>query len=141
MNLCHDEHFDVLIREGIHCDQSLSIFHQCPLSVNSQEHSIKLFTKLMLEGNVRAAVCWLKECSGGDVLKPSDSTTIGGISVTVLETLGLKHPDSCDPSDWILPPRDNLPLFEDSEITGCHIPSITHQLQGGAGPGGCDASH
>ena len=34
-----------------------------------------------------------------------------------------------------------MPYFEDSEITGSHILSIAHQLQGGAGPGGCDASH
>ena len=36
---------------------------------------------------------------------------------------------------------DYLPLFEDSEITGCHILSIAHQLQVGAGRGGCNASH
>ena len=36
---------------------------------------------------------------------------------------------------------DNLPFLEDSEITGSHILSVAHQLQGGAGPGGCDASH
>ena len=84
---------------------------------------------------------WLTESSGGGVLKPSDSTTIGGTSMTVLEALGLKHPDPCAPPDWILPAMDNLPLFEDSEITGSHILSIAHWLQGGAGPGGCDASH
>jgi len=36
---------------------------------------------------------------------------------------------------------DKLPFFEDSEITVSHILSIAHQLQGGAGPAGCDASH
>ena len=90
---------------------------------------------------MRTAVHWLTERSGGGVLKPSDSTTIGGTSMTVLEALGLKHPDPCAPPDWILPALDNLPLFEDSEITGSHILLIAHQLQGGAGPGGCDASH
>jgi len=29
--------------------------------------------------------------------------------------------------------------LEDSEITGSHILSVAHQLQGGAGPGWCDA--
>ena len=66
------------------------------------------------------------------------STTIGETSMTDLEALGLKHPDPCA---WILPSSDNLPLFEDSEITGSHILSIAHQLQGGAGPGECDDSH
>ena len=51
----------------------------------------------MLEGNVHAAVRWLTECSGGGVLKPSDSTTIGGTSMTILEALNLKHPDPCTP--------------------------------------------
>ena len=95
----------------------------------------------MLEGNVRVAVRWLTERSGGGVLKPSDTATIGGTSMTVLEVLGLKHPDPCTPPDWILPSMNNLPYFEDFEITGSHILSIAHQLQGGAGPGGCDASH
>ena len=36
---------------------------------------------------------------------------------------------------------DKLPFLEDSEITGSYILTIAHQLQGGAGPGGCDASH
>jgi len=35
---------------------------------------------------------------------------------------------------------DNLPFLEDSEITGSHILSVAHQLQGGVGPVGCDAS-
>ena len=132
MNLWRDEQYDVLIQEAIRYDRSLR---------NSQEHLIKVFTRLMLEGNVHAGVCWLTERSSGGILKPFDSATIGGTSMTVLEALGLKHPDPCAPPDWILPAMDNLPLFEDSEITGSHILSIAHQLQGGAGPGGCDASH
>ena len=40
-----------------------------------------------------AAVRWLTECSGGGVLKSSDSTTIVETSITVLEALTLKHPD------------------------------------------------
>ena len=67
-------------------------------------------------------------------IKPSDSTTIGGTSMTVLVVLGLKHPDPCTPPDWVLPSMDDLPYFEDSEITvaGSHILSIAHQLQEGA---------
>ena len=97
----------------------------------------------MLEGNVRAAVHWLMElCGGGVSVKPSDSTTIGETSMTVLEALSLKYPDPCVPPHWILPSRNNLPLCEYSEITG----SIFYQLhiiykEGYAGTGGCDASH
>ena len=53
---------------------------------------------------MHAAVRWLTEHSGGGVLKPTDSTTIGGASMTVLEALNLKHPDPCTPPDWVLPP-------------------------------------
>ena len=67
------------------------------------------------------------------ILRPSDSTTVGETSMTVLEGLDLKHPDPHTSPDWA------LPFLEDSEITGSHILSIAHQLQGGAGPGGCDA--
>ena len=141
MNLWRDEQYDVLIQEAIRCDRSFCNSHRRPLSGNSQEHLIKVFTRLMLEGNVRAVVRWLMERSGGGVLKPSDSTTIGGTSITVLETLGLKNPDPCASPDLILPAMDNLPFFDNSEITGSHILSIAHELQGGAGLGGCDASH
>jgi len=44
---------------------------------------------VMLEGNVCAAMHWLTERSGGGVLKPSDSTTIGRTSMTVFDTLGV----------------------------------------------------
>ena len=141
MKLWHDGQFDALLQEAVRCDQSLRNSHRRPSFKDSQEHLIKVFTRLMLEGNVSAAVRWLTERSGGGVLKPSDSTTIGGTSMTVLEALNLKHPDPCTPPDWVLPSMDKLPFLEDSEITGSHILTIAHQLQGGAGPGGCDASH
>ena len=141
MKLWRDEQFDTLLQEAVRCDQSLRNSRRRPSFKDSQEHLIKVFTRLMLEGNVRAAVRWLTERSGGGVLKPCDSTTIGGTSMTVLEALNLKHPDPCTPPDWVLPSMDKLPFLEDSEITGSHILTIAHQLQGGAGPGGCDASH
>ena len=125
----------------IHCDWSLHDSHQHPLSRSSQEHLIKVFTRLTLEGNVQAAVHWLMEDSGGGVLKPFNSTTSGGNSMTVLEALGLKYLTACGPPDWNLLSKDNLTFFEDSEITRSHILSIGHQLQGSTGSGGCNASH
>ena len=141
MKLWRDEQFDVLLQEAVRCDQSLRNSRRNLTHKDSSEHLIKVFTRLMLEGNVRAAVRWLTERSGGGILKPTDSTTIGGTSMTVVDPLGLKRPDPCVPPDWAMPSMDNLPFLEDSEITGSHILSVAHQLQGGAGPGGCDASH
>ena len=37
--------------------------------------------------------------------------------------------------------QEQLPLFEDVEITGTHILYSARRIQGGAGPGGCDACH
>jgi len=126
MNLWCDEQYDVLLQENVRCDQSLHNSYQRPSSKDSHEHLIKVFTRLMLEGNVRAAVRWLTERSGGGVLKLSNSTTIGGTSMTVLEALGLKYSDPCTPPDLVFPSMDRLPFFEDSEITGSHILSIAH---------------
>ena len=66
---------------------------------------------------------------------------LGTVSGTMLDALRFKHPDSSVPPASILPLLDNLPYLEDVEITGAHIQSVARQLQGGAGPGGCDASH
>ena len=59
----------------------------------------------------------------------------------MLDVLRSKHPDPCSPPISILPSMDDLPFFEDVEIAGSHVQSVAHQLQGSAGPGGCDASH
>ena len=109
--LWRDEQFDTLVQEAVRCDQSLHNSRRLPSFKDSQEHLIKVFTRLMLKGNVRAAVRWLTERSGGGVLKPSDSTIIGGTSMTVLEALNLKHLDPCTPPDWVLPSMDKLPFF------------------------------
>ena len=37
--------------------------------------------------------------------------------------------------------QHQLPVFEDVEITGCHILQSARRIQGGAGPGGCDACY
>ena len=80
----------------------------------------------MLEGNVRAAVCWVTERAGGGLLRPTDSVEynypqLGVISKTVLDVLRLKHPDPSIPPASILPSLDNLPYLEDVEVTGAHI--------------------
>ena len=77
MKLWRDGQFDALLQEAIRCDQSLRNSHERPSVKDSQKHLIKVFTRLMLEENVRAAVRWLTERSGGGVLKPCDSTTVG----------------------------------------------------------------
>ena len=125
----------VLLQEVIHCDQSLRNTHRSSAK-NKTDHVIRVFTKLMLEGNVCAAVCWVTERAGGGLLQPTDSADynhpqLGVISKTVLDVLRLKHPDPSIPPASILPSLDNLPYLEDVEVTGAHIQSVACQLQGG----------
>ena len=63
LNLWNDGNFDVLLQEAEHCDCLLRNSHHS--SSNSKEHIRKVYTKLMMEGNVRAAIRWITERSGG----------------------------------------------------------------------------
>lgn len=145
LSLWQNEQYDVLLQEAARCDQSLRNSYRSA-SCTSRDHLVRVFTKLMLEGNVRAAVRWLTERAGGGVLAFSDRTELtipgsGKTSMSVLDALHYKHPNPVDPPTSILPSLDNLPQFEDLDITSAHIQSVARQLQGGAGPGGCDAVH
>ena len=61
--------------------------------------------------------------------------------MSVFDALRSKHPEPQLPKDCAIPSFDTLPCLEDSKITSAHIQSVAYQLQGGAGPGGCDCSH
>ena len=85
MKLRCDQQFNFLLQEVVQCDQSLHNFRHHPSFKDYEEHLIKVFTRLMLEDNVYATVCWSTEHSGGGLLKPSDSPTIDGASMIVLK--------------------------------------------------------
>ena len=121
----------MLLQEAQRCDQALLNSYRSS-SDNDSDHVIKVFTKLMLQGNIRAAVRWITERSGGGLLYPTES---------VVEALKSKHPDSHIPSDYSIPCCDNLPFCEDSEITVAQVQFIASCLQSGAGPGGCQLLH
>ena len=135
-----DDLFDVLIQEAERCDRSLRNSYRCT-SRHTNDHLVKVFTKLMLQGNVRAAVCWLTECAGSGVLTASHATTINHTVMSVVDALQLKHPEPRIPPESALPCCDDLPYLENSEITAAHVQTVTCRLQGGAGPGGCDSRH
>jgi len=65
----------------------------------------------------------------------------GKSSISVIDALHLKHPDPCSPPDFALPSFTTLPSLEEVEVTSARVQSVAHHLQGGASPGGCDASH
>ena len=77
-------------------------------------------------------MCWISKWSGGGLLNPTES---------VVETLKSKHPEPKIPSDDSIPCWENLPYFEDTEITAAHVQFVAGRLQGQAGPGGYQSAH
>ena len=52
-----------------------------------------------------------------------------------------KHPEPIVPDKASLIDCNKLPEFEEVEINGGHVLRVARMIQGGAGPGGCDATH
>jgi len=99
MAMWQNGQFDALLQEATRCDLSLRNSRR-PTSDDSQDHLIRVFTKLMLQGNVCAAVRWITE------LKPSDLTEVSHpngkkSSITVFDVLRAKHPEPRIPKDLL----------------------------------------
>ena len=137
ITLWRDGKFDLLFQEADQCNRALQRRKHTPID---NDATVRVFTRLMLRGKVKAAVRWATERSRGVVLSP-DNVVDGSEGATVLEILRQKHPAAQPPISDCLVHHDQLPLFEDVEITGCHILHSARRIQGGAGPGGCDACH
>ena len=143
MMMWKNNEFDQLLQEAIRCDRSLRNTRKGDVD---DHHIVRMFTRVMLNGRVRAAVRWLSEKRRGSVLQPSDlietKDVRGNMSkLSVWEILNQKHPDPRLPSRLALLNCDDLPSFEEVEISSGHIIHVAHLMQGGAGPGGCDAVH
>ena len=126
-----DGQFDVLLQEAQRCDGTLSKSFKRS-SNSSEDHLVRVFTKLMLQGNVRAAMRWITERTGGGLLNPTQS---------VVDALKSKHPEPQVPPDSALPHSETFPFMEDVEITAAHVQFVAGRLQGGACPGGCQSVH
>ena len=136
MDLWSAGRFDSLLQEATRCDQLFKTHRRPPDQV---EHTKRVFTRLMLQGKVRAATRWLTERSKGSVLLPTDTVSSGSLSV--VDALKLKHPSPHPPHSSTLLRPSVVPLFEDLDITGAHIGIIAHRIKGSAGPTGCDSTH
>ena len=126
-----------MVQEADRCDSGLK--HSRRVNLTGDD-AVRIFSRLMLQGKVRAAVWWATEHTRGELLMPTDvvDNTSG---TTVLDVLCQKHLSARPPKASSLVPCDVLPLFEDVEITGSHLLFVAHCIQGDAGPGGCDAGH
>ena len=98
----------------------------------SDDHVVRVFTRLMLCGRVCEAVRFVTDRARGGVLKPSDTDANSG--KCVLDVLREKHPPpGVSPRDAFVSCTD-LPLLVDVDVTSSHVEQV-------AGPGGADSYH
>uniref|UniRef100_A0A1X7U8J9 Reverse transcriptase domain-containing protein n=1 Tax=Amphimedon queenslandica TaxID=400682 RepID=A0A1X7U8J9_AMPQE len=143
LTLWKDDKFDVLLQEACRCNKALKSRVRRP---GIDSHCDRVFSRLMMQGKIRAAVRWITERSGSGQLAPTDEITERNddgstIKKSVVEVLKSKHPDPQPPHTLSLLIVDEIPHFEDIEITGAVIHKVFFGIQGGAGPGGTDAGH
>ena len=140
LSLWKDGNYDALMQEAGRCDRALC--SSCGRALKDAD-IVRVFTRLMLRGKVHAAVCWATERATGAVLSPSTVVNVDAteVQLTVMDVLCQKHPEPSTLVPAALLPCDALPQFEDVEVTRSHVLVVAHCIQGGAGPGGCDAGH
>ena len=141
MDLWSDNNIDLLIQEAVCCDRTF----KRPLQSMNEEHTNKVFTRLMLQGKTRPAMHWLTSRAKSHVLSPDNViiVDVDGVaqSMSIVNALKLKHPTSHPPHSSTLLNPSQLPLLEDVEVMDGHIGLTAHRIQGSAGPGGCDSTH
>ena len=130
------ERFPGLIHEYERCAKQWSKSHVVNLD-RSKDHVLRVFSNLMLRGDIRSAVRWLTDqaCSGG-VLVPSQ--LVNGKSVAHI--LQEKHPEASQSGTRAFMPCDELPPLVDVDITGSHIENAARRICGSSGPGGSTAA-
>ena len=91
MKMWVDNEFDLLLQEAERCDRSVSGIRKDRVA---DAQVVKVFTRLMLQGKVRAAVRWLSEKSRSNVLSPSDIVECkngNGVQISVWELSSLSE--------------------------------------------------
>ena len=134
-----NENFDELVQEAIRCGRQ-SVRRRKETLHSGFDHVVQVFTRLMLRGEVRAAVRWIIERGSYGVLLPTDLVD-GSTDKTVIDVLKEKHPDPGMTDVSVCLEDDNLPVLMDVDVTGGHIERLARTLHGGAGPGGTTSNH
>ena len=99
-----------LIQETLRASISLrsNINHNQAKSTN-EEHTQRVFCRLIWEGKVRAAVRFLAERDKGGVLHPDDMIEVKGKNVRVRDVLIEQHPDPQEPRAAAMSGYSELP--------------------------------
>ena len=112
--------------------------HSKPRRKDGEDHSVAVFTRLMLRGQVCSAVRFITDrVSGGGVLACNSPSGIPGKSVA--DVLQEKHPEPCSSGRDAFLPCDSLQPVLDVDITADYVERVAHRIQGAAGPGGSTA--
>ena len=104
----------------------------------TQEEQLKKYNQLMLLGNPRAAVRYLKDREGGGVLEPH--TPSGKDDQTVEEALKSKHPETRKPGEEVFHQYDNLPELLDLDHNKKTDEKVARKLSSGAGLKGINST-
>jgi hypothetical protein len=97
----------------------------------------KTFSRLMLQGKLRAVRCLTKREKGG-VLLPDDTDDKTGD--TAREVLESKYPELRAPDISMLEEHDTAPDFVELDLTVETVEKVARWLGGSGGLGGTDAS-
>ena len=128
MSLWQAGEFDKLVREARYIQECYGSRRRS----RTPEQVSKIFSKLMLEGKVNAAMRLLDETNSGDVLSLSNE---------VLEELLKKHPAS-QPADESTLIRGEVPFVDPAvfaNIDKASVAGAAMYTKGAAGPSGLDA--
>ncbi len=121
------------IRELLKEGQTLQDRLPKSIIATSQNHSSRIFARLILQGKVRAALRLLSETENGGVAKPSP---------IIFSKLQEKHPQATTPPSEVLLPGLYHPvppsLFD--SLNGQLIHDVAMRSTGAAGPYGLDAA-
>ena len=111
---------DELMFEAERCAQQLP---KPPKNKQGDEHTVRIFTRLMLRGQVRSAVHWMTErASSGGILDSSTSVDTHG--KTVLDVLKEKYPEPREATEKAFLLCEDLPLLVDVDVTAAHVEKV-----------------
>jgi len=126
-----------LVLEAERCDKLGPPLKPLKGDEDENEHTIRVFSRLVDQGRLRQAQRFLTERGGGGVLDPQDVAE--NDTRTVREVLADKHPQqrTADPAAFI---DGDLPPLVGVDITANQVERAAREIQGGAGPSGGDAT-
>ncbi|KAI5742861.1 hypothetical protein M8J77_012006 [Diaphorina citri] len=132
LEMWNNGHFDELLHEAERCNRQMKTGN----GDVSEDHKVRIFTRLVLQGKLRDATRWITERGSSGVLE-IDSILDDG--TTVLDALKGKHPPQQVPDPNVFLQCETLPLMVDVDVTCSHIEKVARTIRGSAGPSGTDS--